>query len=244
MTQSKSDISQLPLNFPTRPSFGRDDFLVANCNSEAVNLIDQWPDWPYFALCLYGAAGCGKTHLAHLFADRASRQNRVPSPIPFVYAAQLNLETVREHFLPTRCLIIEDLEGLQNQEALFHIYNMYRDEGGTLLLTAREAPARLKFALPDLQSRLNTIPTIEILTPDDELLSALIVKLFADRQIMPAPEVVSYMLGNMQRSFDYARRLVAEIDSISLARKRAVTIPLVKEALLALGAESRQLSLF
>ena len=39
----------------------------------------------------------------------------------------------------------------------------------------------------------------------------------------------------MQRSFAYARRLVAEIDNISLARKRAVTIALAREAVAVLN---------
>ena len=52
---------------------------------------------------------------------------------------------------------------------------------------------------------------------------------------MPSPELISYILNNMQRSFAYARRLVAEIDNISLARKRAVTIALAREAVAVLN---------
>ena len=61
---------------------------------------------------------------------------------------------------------------------------------------------------------------------------------------MPSPEIISYMLANMLRSFEFARKLVAEIDNISLARKRAVSIPIVKEAITALIAEPRQGQLF
>ena len=104
-------------------------------------------------------------------------------------------------------------------------------EGGNILFTARQAPARTHFALPDLQSRMNIVPSVAINEPDDEMLSALILKLFTDRQIMVAPEIIGYIISNMQRSFAYARKLVAEIDSISLARKRAVSIAIVKEAL-------------
>lgn len=82
---------------------------------------------------------------------------------------------------------------------------------------------------------MNIVPAVEIKEPDDELLSALLVKLFMDRQIMPSPELISYILNNMQRSFAYARRLVAEIDNISLARKRAVTIALAREAVAVLN---------
>ena len=86
-----------------------------------------------------------------------------------------------------------------------------------------------------MRSRLNIVPTVEIREPDDELLQALIVKLFNDRQVVISQEVLSYILANMQRSYAFARKLVAETDNISLARKRAVTIPIVKEALAVLN---------
>ena len=126
---------------------------------------------------------------------------------------------------------MEELSEEVDNEALFHLYNHYRNEGGNILFTARQAPARTHFALPDLQSRMNIVPSVAINEPDDEMLSALILKLFTDRQIMVAPEIICYIISNMQRSFAYARKLVAEIDSISLARKRAVSIAIVKEAL-------------
>ena len=140
------------------------------------------------------------------------------------------VETVHELFRQNPCLIVEELSPDINEEAMFHLYNLYRNEGGNILFTAEEAPARMRFKLKDLQSRLNIIPSVEIKAPDDELLSSLLVKLFMDRQIMVSPEVINYLLNNMQRSFAYARKIVAEIDNLSLARKRAVTVPLVKEA--------------
>ena len=99
------------------------------------------------------------------------------------------------------------------------------------MFTARQAPARLPVTLPDLRSRLSIVPAIEISEPDDELLSALIIKLFMDRQITVSLDIVNYILVNMERSFAYAHKLVAEIDNISLAYKRAVSIAIVKKRL-------------
>ena len=90
---------------------------------------------------------------------------------------------------------------------------------------------------------MNIVPALEIKAPDDELLMALLIKLFADRQITPSPELLSYLLKNMRRSFSYARKLVEEIDNISLARKRAVSISIAKEAITTLNSD-RQFSLF
>ena len=240
---NKNNISQLALDFPHRPSLGRDDFLVAANNQDAVSMVESWPMWPFFAICIYGPSGCGKTHLANVFANNISNLTNYPYRIPFIRAAQLNLENIHELFAQNKCLVVEDLENLQNQEALFHLYNMYRDEGGNILFTSELAPARLNFSLPDLRSRMNIVPAVEIKEPDDDLLSALLVKLFSDRQIMPSPELINYLLANMQRSFAYAQKLVAEIDNISLSRKRAVTLSIAKEAISSLN-DSSQGSLF
>ncbi len=236
---NKNNISQLALDFPHRPSLGRDDFLVAANNQDAVSMVESWPMWPFFAICIYGPSGCGKTHLANVFANNISNLTNYPYRIPFIRAAQLNLENIHELFAQNKCLVVEDLENLQNQEALFHLYNMYRDEGGNILFTSELAPARLNFSLPDLRSRINIVPAVEIKEPDDDLLSALLVKLFSDRQIMPSPELINYLLANMQRSFAYAIKLVAEIDNISLSRKRAVNLNIAKEALASLNDDSQ-----
>ena len=207
--------NQLSLEFPHRPYMGREDFIVSSCNAEAFAAVDRWPEWPFFALCVYGPENCGKTHLTHIFSDTVS----VP-PLLF-----------ERH----RCLVVENLNEEINEEAMFHLYNLYRNEGGSILFTSRRAPARLDIRLPDLRSRLNIIPSIEISEPDDELLSALIIKLFMDRQITVSLDIVNYILVNMQRSFAYAEKLVNEIDNISLAYKRAVSVAIVKEAIAALN---------
>ena len=139
--------------------------------------------------------------------------------------------------------MIEELQTLSDQEALFHLYNTYRDLGGNILFTSEIAPARLDFELKDLKSRLNIVPALEIKAPDDELLMALLLKLFTDRQITPSPELLDYLLKNMQRSFSYARKLVEEIDNISLAKKRAISIAIAKEAITTLNSDL-QFSLF
>ena len=194
-------------------------------------MIDSWPNWPFFALCIYGEEGCGKTHLANVFANNVSRLTNYPYHIPFIKASQLKLENVHELFARNKCLVVEDLQDTTDFEAMFHLYNLYRNEDGNILFTSTHAPARLNIPLADLQSRLNIVQAVEIKEPDDDLLSALIIKLFADRQITPSLEAVNYIITNMQRSFAYARKLVEEIDNISLAKKRGITIAIIKEAI-------------
>ncbi len=231
--------NQLSLEFPHHPYMGVEDFIVSSCNQEAFSAVSQWPEWPFFALCIYGPANCGKTHLAHIFSDRVSVLTHYPYQVPCVDAAKITLDLPPKLFARCHSLIIENLTDKIDEEALFHLYNLYRNEGGSILFTARQAPARQNIRLPDLRSRLNIIPSIEISEPDDELLSALIIKLFMDRQITVSLDIVNFMLINMQRSFDYAEKLVNEIDNISLAYKRAVSIAIVKEAMAELNNNSQ-----
>lgn len=243
MMTNKTDITQLALDFPHRPSLGREDFMVANCNYEAVATIDLWPNWPYFAICIYGPTGCGKTHLANVFAQMVASQTPHPYRIPFIKASQLTKDMAHSLFETSPQIVIEELDELRNQEALFHLYNTYRDLGGNILFTSSQAPARINFCLPDLRSRMNIVPALEIKAPDDELLMALLVKLFMDRQITPSQELLGFLLKNIQRSFSYIRKIVEEIDNISLAKKRAISISIAKEAIATLNSD-RQFSLF
>ncbi len=237
MNNQASKVRQFPLKFKPRNDLGRADFMVADCNAEALRIIELWPNWAFFALSLYGPDGCGKTHLAHVFADHVGNCCEHPIPVLIIPAEAVNNRNVERIHRENPCLVVEDLTPSVNNEAMFHLFNLYQNEGGYILFTSEVAPARMHFKLPDLQSRLNIIPSVAIGEPDDEMLTALIVKLFNDRQLIISQEVLNYILQNMHRSFAYAQKLVAEIDNISLARKRAVSIPIVKEAIQSLQTE-------
>lgn len=216
---------QLALELPHRVAFGMEDFLVADCNREAVGWIDRWPDWPAPLLILSGPEGCGKTHLAHVwqaksraaFLDVAELAVADPGAYPDAFA-----------------LVIENVAaglGEQAEHKLFHLYNVAKDAGGWLLVTSREPPAAWNIALPDLASRIAGAPHAAIGPPDDAVLTALIVKLFADRQLKPSPEVVSYLVSRIERSFAALRRVVAALDKAALAAGRRVTVPLARRVL-------------
>lgn len=234
------NVRQFPLKFKPRSDFKREDFMAAKCNIEALKAIDNWPNWPFFALSLYGPAGCGKSHLAHVFAQHVAVCCERPISVLIINAREITSRKVERIHRENPCLAVENLNTRVDNEALFHLFNLYHNEGGYILFTSEFAPARMKFTLPDLQSRLNMIPSIPIREPDDEMLAALIVKLFNDRQVMITPEVLNYIIQNMQRSFSYTLKLVDEIDAISLAYKRAITIPVVKEALSSLNSNVQQ----
>jgi len=227
---------QLPLDLGHRPALGAEDFLVADCNRAAVAWIDAWPRWPAPALAVHGPAGCGKTHLAHVWRARGDAI--------LLEAAALDGGEARALLGGARACALDFGAGSDGDqgagvpalsgraaETLFHLYNLLAEIGGHLLLTARVPPARWRLGLPDLASRLGAAPAVAIDPPDDALLAAVLVKLFADRQLEPDRRVIGYLLARMERSFAAARALAARIDRAALAAGTGPTLTLARAAL-------------
>ena len=216
--------AQLPLAFGHAPQMSEGDFLVAPCNAEAHAWVHAQAGWPGPASIVYGPAGCGKTHLAHLFARAAGAR--------LVQALDLTVETLPGLLADAPALVVEDCDrpGL-DETALFHLINLAKETGRVLLLSGRGAPVSWAVRLPDLRSRLLAMPSVAIGAPDDGLLAAVLVKLFADRQLRIGEEVVTYLLGRMERSFEACARLVERLDQAALAGRRAITVPLARGVL-------------
>lgn len=222
---------QLVFDLATRPALGRADFFVSPANRLALAQVDTWPDWPGGRLAVAGPAGAGKTHLAHVWAARAGAR-----VIPATALGRLDLAKLPGN----AALAIEDADRLAAlpgpearaaEVALFHLANHLSAGGGGLMVSGRRAPAHWRVGLPDLASRLRAAPVARLDPPDDALLAAVLVKLFADRQIAVAPDLVQYLLARMDRSFEAAEALVAVLDRAGLARRRPITRALAAEIL-------------
>jgi len=214
---------QLALALEHAVSFAREDFLEGPANGAALALVDRWPDWPGQVVAVVGPAGSGKSHLASIWAATAGAR---------FLASRALADTHPPAALATGALVLEDVceEGL-NERALFHLLNFAREEGAFLLLTARTAPTSWKVAVRDLASRLRAIPTVTLAAPDDALLRALIVKLWADRQIAVDQSVINYVINRIERSFAAARSVVERLDQEALRQRRPVTRALAAELL-------------
>jgi chromosomal replication initiation ATPase DnaA len=214
--------AQLPLELGHRPALGRADFLVAPCNAEAVAWLDRWPDWPAPALALYGPAGSGKSHLGHVFATQSGA--RALDPVA------LATDDIPASLGGARVAIVDEAERAR-EKPLLHLYNVLTERRGHLLVIAREPPARWAIALADLRSRLLAAPAVALREPDEALIGALLVKLFADRQLAVGDEVVQYLVPRLERSFSAAAAAVAALDRAALAEQRPITVPLARRVL-------------
>ena len=220
---------QLSFDLPVIPALGRDDFMIAPSNAVAVAMIEATQDWVGEKLVLCGPTGSGKTHLAHVWAGTQNGQIIVASDLIYADIPALALT-------PTAIENLPDIAKNQAaQTALFHLHNLMQSNGQPLLMTGTGAPNHWGMSLPDLQSRIDAAGVATLNAPDDTLLSAVIAKQFNDRQLMPRPDVIPYLVLRIDRSFAAARDVVAAMDEHSLSRHKPLTRALAGQVLDNLG---------
>lgn len=214
MNRETPEPRQIPLDLAHTTGLSRDELVVSKSNAAAVNLIDSWPQWPANFMIVAGPPGSGKSHLASIWAEQALAMR--------IAAGELSAASSA---LSAGANVLIDGIGETgfDETALFHLINAVRQDGGYLLITTRSWPSSWKVALPDLLSRVKSAPTIEIAEPDDSLLSGVILKLFADRQLMVEPNVVSYLVSRIERSLATAQSVVERLDKAALESKSRIT---------------------
>ncbi|NRB05393.1 MAG: chromosomal replication initiator DnaA [Rhodobacteraceae bacterium] len=208
---------QLNFDLPVNTDYTRNGFVPAPGNAVALAMVADWQNWPLGKLVVSGPEGAGKTHLAHIWAGMANA--------PIVAArdlAGLDLEA-----LAAAPVAVEDVPQIAQdraaQEALFHLHNMLAAAGHALLMTGVGTPNHWHMGLPDLQSRIDAAGHAAVALPDDALLTAVLEKHFADRQLTPRADVIPYLVRRMERSFAAAQTIVAGLDATSLSERTPIT---------------------
>jgi chromosomal replication initiation ATPase DnaA len=217
--------AQLILAFEVPRSSGRDAYLVSPANREALRWVERWPDWPASGLILTGPEAAGKTHLAELWRERSGAGR--------IAGVALASREVPELIASSMAWVVDEADGAEHH-ALLHLYNSIVERRGSLLLTARTGSRHWGIELADLGSRLASLPESAIGMPDDALLHSLLIKHFADRQLIIGADVATYLAARMERSFAAAERLAAALDAASFARRQPITIPLARDVLASL----------
>lgn len=222
---------QLILDFPVETAFGKSDFFRSPANALAIDVVEAWRNWPMNRLVLIGPEGSGKSHLAHIWADLSGAD---------LYSSK-GIEALDADAVTQNAVCVEDAHllggNMSGQTALFHIHNFALERGSPLMITGRGPVSGWGLTLPDLNSRLSSATTVALEPPDDALLAAVMVKQFADRQNVIAPDLIAYLVLRVERSFSAARDVAKALDAFALANKRPITRRLAAEVLDNLGEQ-------
>ena len=211
---------QFVLPFGHASSYAAVDFVAGASNQAALIWLERTADWPARRLLLWGPAGCGKTHLLHIWANRngaallVGRDLRGLPPQPSAGG-----------------VAVDDADTTVDEPALLHLLNVFGEAGLPMLLAGHAPPARWPIRLPDLASRLRAVTAVEIAAPEETLLAAVLVRHLAERQLGVPAAVQTWLLHRLPRTPATVREAVARLDAAAMDRRRGITIPFARDVL-------------
>ena len=217
-----SELNQLLLDFDYKTNFNEHDFYLSESNSNAFNLINRWPDWDKKILNISGEKFSGKSHLANIFKLKSKafliKGNEIDNSI---------FKSIKLH----ESIIIDDFEECNEEEILYSIFNLIDQDSKYLLINSLKPINEIKYRLPDLTSRSKNCLYAVIENPDDELLFAIILKNFSDRQIKIEKKIINFIISRIDRSYRKIDEFIYKIDELSLKKKKPINLKTIKEIL-------------
>ena len=217
-----SELNQLLLDFDYKTNFNEHDFYLSKSNSNAFNLINRWPDWDKKILNISGEKFSGKSHLANIFKLKSKafliKGNEIDNSI---------FKSLKLH----ESIIIDDFEECYEEEILYSIFNLIDQDSKYLLINSLKPINEIKYRLPDLTSRSKNCLYAVIENPDDELLFAIILKNFSDRQIKIEKKIINFIISRIDRSYRKIDEFIYKIDELSLKKKKPINLKTIKEIL-------------
>ena len=216
------DLNQLLLKFDLKQNYKNEDFYVNKSNFFAFSLIDKWPRWEKNILNIHGDKFCGKTHLSNIF----KKKNKAFK----VQAKQFNQENLRE-FKVFENLILDDFDENIDEKLMYTLFNVAEQDNKFILINSLIPINELNFKLKDLASRAKNCIFAKIENPDDELMFAILLKNFSDRQITVDKKLIDFIIKHIDRSYGKIYEFVYKLDEISLKKKKSIDFKIIKEAL-------------
>ena len=217
-----SELNQLLLDFDHKIEFNEHDYYVSKSNYFAFNLIQNWTKWEKKILNIYGDTFSGKTHLAKIFQNK--------SKALYLTNNDVNQEIFKKIKL-SECIVIDDFEKIKNENLLYSLFNLIYQDNKYLLILSNRAISDIDYSLDDLNSRAKNCIFAQIENPDDDLIFAIIVKSFSDRQIKLEKKFLEYIIKRIERSYGKIYEFIYKVDELSLKKKKPVNLKTIKEIL-------------
>ena len=214
--------NQLLINFNFKKDYDEQDFYVSSSNKYAFNIINGWPKWLKRTVNLYGEQYSGKSHLSKIFETKTTCLNI--ESINFTNEILLKFKT-------KQALIIENFNYNISEKLLYSLINIVEQENKYLLITSLKPINKFDFKLKDLNSRINNCLFVESGAPDDELIYALIVKNFSDRQINIDKKIIEYIIKRINRSYKDIFLFIYKVDQLSLQKGKPINLSIIKKIL-------------
>ena len=214
--------NQLLINFNLKKDYDEQDFYVSSSNKYAFNIINGWPKWLKRIVNLYGEQYSGKSHLSKIFETKTTCLNI--ESINFTNEILLKFKT-------KQALIIENFNFNIPEKLLYSLINIVEQENKYLLITSLKPLNKFDFKLKDLNSLINNCLFVEIGAPDDELIYALIVKNFSNRQINIDKKIIEYIIKRINRSYKDIFLFIYKVDQLSLQKGKPINLSIIKKIL-------------
>lgn len=218
-------LTQLLLDLQPAQAPSLDNFIVGENQELLARLRLLAAPGCCDAIYLWGADGCGKSHLLSAAAGLALRKR--PALLLANSPAAVNFSAP-----PGGLLIVDDVDSLDDeaQIALFRIFNTARLIGLGLLLAGRKPALQLKLR-EDLRTRIGQALIYEIKTLNDEQKAAALHRHAQERGLRVDDGLVRYLLSHGRRDLPSLMAVLDHLDRTTLERQRPATLPLLKEAL-------------
>jgi len=217
-----TDLNQLLLKFDLKQNYKNEDFYVNKSNFFAFSLVDKWPKWEKNILNVCGEKYSGKTHLSNIF----KKKNKA---IKF-QTKEFNSKNLKE-FKIFENLILDDFDENVDEKLMYTLFNIADQDNKYILINSLIPINQLDFKLEDLASRAKNCLFAKIEKPDDEMMFAIILKNFSDRQIVIEKKLIDFIIKHIDRSYGKIYEFIYKIDEISLKKKKSIDFKIIKEAL-------------
>ena len=216
------NLNQLLLDFKYKENFKDEDFYVSDSNYYAFTLVNSWPKWEKNFLNICGEKYSGKSHLADIFLKKFKGIK-----INALSIKNKNLQELKIY----ENIILDNLDLNIDENLIYSLFNIIDQDNKYLIINSEIPINEINFKLNDLRSRAKNCLIAKIDKPDDELIFALILKNFSDRQIVIDKKLIDFIIKRIDRSYGKIFEFIYKIDELSLKKKKPIDFKSIKDVL-------------
>lgn len=228
--------TQLPLGIQLQDPVSFDNFLPGQ-NQSAYEFVQHLIDGQgqgKSSVFLYGIPGTGKTHLLQAACQHLTQRGGSSAYLPLTQFQQFSTEML-DGLEQLELVCIDDIQKIAQvpvwETALFHLFNRLCDNSTPLLITAAARPDNLGLTLDDLVSRLFWGGIFELQPLDDDAKVKILQQHAQNIGIALSQDVAAYLLHHCSRDLQTLMQWLQQLDYISLAQRKKITLPLVRHLL-------------